>query len=1128
LDIAKLAFSRHEYFTALLNIELWYEESFGTLHGIDKNNDNGLTASSPRKQLLPSTEKMLADIFERIGEDDALYAFATTIDFATQLKIFEHEKRWDKVLQSYDILLNNDVDHREERLEKGILKCMKNLGCSHLLATHGRKYQQSVNFELSEEQYERAWHQCKWDFPAIDLNAADEPKLNQGIYNCLYALKSKDVDFFKGSKNILHKFAVNNICVNGKESAAIVNDSIIVLQMIDLLQNSFNARSTIVECGWSLNGKEIQIYANSTFSKDPGNALNKTIQLEDRYHLLKPLFKLYSSALTALDCKIGLQRAHLYEACVSRKAKDLTQSRANMAIVKQMCKVNKIDRNFEIEIQLEELQNLWDQGLNKVALDECKRLYKAVEEQNRSNSTTLFQASVASMLLGRWLADSCSESVDRIREILGDSVNFAKNAALLGNTDKADELHYTLCSSHFNLAQFADRQYRAIQKQQNSPEWQDRQKLLRHTNKQLEALASKTGYKNSTSYRDILHYKVIAERFHEEDKKEAVRVEESKELFLQLSLTHYTKALTTGDFFDNQVVFRLCQLWFELSSNDKVNAIMAKAGTDVASYKFLCLIYQIGSRLATGNKTFQSAISALLIKMCFEHPYQTLPQIFQFFNASRGKDGTDRDSKRNSGYAVDKTKVIAAKAILEKVKREDKRSSERLFQLQLIIDAYIHLAVLPVKKDGNKPLDPHMPRSVRELKNLECVPIITKDLQVDKSCQYATFPHFSYFKSEIRMVGGVNAPKLLTAVDSEGHLHLQLAKSGDDDLRQDAVMQQLFNLVNHLLEACAKTRKRHLRLKTYNVVPLTPAAGLVEWVRETMPLKEYLVDAGNGNGAHRRLRPKDWSYNQCLSYLYRQQNAKPKAKKDAFTTICKHFKPVMHHFFLEHYVNTSRWFQKRLAYTRSIAVSSMVGYVVGLGDRHGSNILIDEKTAEVIHIDLGIAFEQGKVSKIPETVPFRLTRDIVDGMGVSGVEGTMRRCSEEVMEVLRANKEQLLTIVEVFIHDPLYRWALSPVKALFRQRENVENENAENNEGEDFKYQSIMANGFELSAPMASSQMVENADAERAVLKVREKLEGMEHGMEKTSIEGQVQQLLREAQDVNNLSVMYCGWGPFL
>lgn len=58
----------------------------------------------------------------------------------------------------------------------------------------------------------------------------------------------------------------------------------------------------------------------------------------------------------------------------------------------------------------------------------------------------------------------------------------------------------------------------------------------------------------------------------------------------------------------------------------------------------------------------------------------------------------------------------------------------------------------------------------------------------------------------------------------------------------------------------------------------------------------------------------------------------------------------------------------------------MIGYILGLGDRHVMNILIDNVTAEVIHIDLGIAFGQGETLRIPETVPFRLTRDIVDGM----------------------------------------------------------------------------------------------------------------------------------------------------
>lgn len=34
-------------------------------------------------------------------------------------------------------------------------------------------------------------------------------------------------------------------------------------------------------------------------------------------------------------------------------------------------------------------------------------------------------------------------------------------------------------------------------------------------------------------------------------------------------------------------------------------------------------------------------------------------------------------------------------------------------------------------------------------------------------------------------------------------------------------------------------------------------------------------------------------------------------------------------------------------------VDSTVGYIVGLGDRHVQNILIDTNSAELIHIDLG-------------------------------------------------------------------------------------------------------------------------------------------------------------------------------
>ena len=50
-------------------------------------------------------------------------------------------------------------------------------------------------------------------------------------------------------------------------------------------------------------------------------------------------------------------------------------------------------------------------------------------------------------------------------------------------------------------------------------------------------------------------------------------------------------------------------------------------------------------------------------------------------------------------------------------------------------------------------------------------------------------------------------------------------------------------------------------------------------------------------------------------------------------------------------------------YVTSCAVSSIVGHVLGIGDRHSHNILIHQKSGKVVHIDFGIVFEQGKVSK---------------------------------------------------------------------------------------------------------------------------------------------------------------------
>jgi serine/threonine-protein kinase SMG1 len=73
-------------------------------------------------------------------------------------------------------------------------------------------------------------------------------------------------------------------------------------------------------------------------------------------------------------------------------------------------------------------------------------------------------------------------------------------------------------------------------------------------------------------------------------------------------------------------------------------------------------------------------------------------------------------------------------------------------------------------------------------------------------------------------------------------------------------------------------------------------------------------------------------------------------------------------------------------YSLSLAVMSVIGYIIGLGDRHLSNILVNLSTGEVVHIDYNVCFEKGKTLAVPEKVPFRMTPNLETALGVTGVE----------------------------------------------------------------------------------------------------------------------------------------------
>lgn len=282
---------------------------------------------------------------------------------------------------------------------------------------------------------------------------------------------------------------------------------------------------------------------------------------------------------------------------------------------------------------------------------------------------------------------------------------------------------------------------------------------------------------------------------------------------------------------------------------------------------------------------------------------------------------------------------------------------------------------------------------------------------------------------------------------------------------------------------------------------------------------DFLTDRGKTVGAHSRYYPGEWG-NSDVREFYKTagdaRNATPESKRKAFETICENFSPAFRFFFLEYFKSSMEaWHTARTSYTRSCAVNSIVGHILGIGDRHTSNILVHTKTGEVVHIDFGIVFEQGKTLTTPELVPFRLTRDVVDGMGPSGTDGVFSKAAEATMSVMRNNADTLLTILSAVVSDPLYKWSLGPLKANQHQRNDDENHSK-----------------MDLPSAWMTSTMDESGNdaADRAIAKIHEKLEGYEDGTsgEHKTVAGQVKLLINEARDPGNLSVMFAGWAPWM
>ncbi|KAH9295237.1 hypothetical protein KI387_038825, partial [Taxus chinensis] len=276
------------------------------------------------------------------------------------------------------------------------------------------------------------------------------------------------------------------------------------------------------------------------------------------------------------------------------------------------------------------------------------------------------------------------------------------------------------------------------------------------------------------------------------------------------------------------------------------------------------------------------------------------------------------------------------------------------------------------------------------------------------------------FAPQLVVITSKQRPRKLSIHGSDGDDYAFLLK-GHEDLRQDERVMQLFGLVNTLLANSRQTAEKDLSIQRYDVIPLSPNSGLIGWVPNCDTLHHLIREYRDAREIFVNLE-----HRLMLAFAPDYEHLPLIAKVEVFEHALQNTEGNDLAKVLWLKSRTSEvWLDRRTNYTRSLAVMSMVGYLLGLGDRHPSNLMLHRFSGKILHIDFGDCFEASmNREKFPEKVPFRLTRMLVKAMGVSGIEGNFISTCENVMQVLRTNKDSVMAMMEAFVHDPLINWRL--------------------------------------------------------------------------------------------------------
>lgn len=259
-------------------------------------------------------------------------------------------------------------------------------------------------------------------------------------------------------------------------------------------------------------------------------------------------------------------------------------------------------------------------------------------------------------------------------------------------------------------------------------------------------------------------------------------------------------------------------------------------------------------------------------------------------------------------------------------------------------------------------------------------------------------------------------PRQVHILSSTGENVKYLLK-GNEDLRLDERLMQFFTLANSLFTKDFQTIQIDAVISTYAIIPMTPQTGLISWVTGASTLHQIICEYREIRGISQLI---EYDLMKELTHVEFQQ-LNHLQRMEAFQYVSQTCKAnELFEYFWIKASNPAIWLKRRKNFTVTNGLMSIVGYIIGLGDRHPGNIMIQPENGHLIHIDFGETFESTLVRPLfQEKVPFRLTRMLTNAHEGCMVNGVFSDTCETVMTVFRTNISSLEAYLAIFIREPL-------------------------------------------------------------------------------------------------------------